>query len=544
MKWFKYILISLIILILFLGIKNMASQKVAKLDPTNQLAQVAKIAQAPTPIENPKITTLAFVGDMMLTRGVESSVQKNFANDYNNLFTNLAPLKEADILFANLEGDVSDVGNNVGSKYSFRMKPEVLPAIKQAGFNVLSFANNHVGDWNVAAFTDTLNRLAQTGLYPIGAGINKTAATSPTVIEKNGIRFGFLGFSDVGPNWLAATENPGILLASDPNLNTIIANAKTTCDVLIVSFHWGIEYQPIHNTRQEYLAHLAIDNGADLIIGHHPHVIEDIETYKDKPIVYSLGNFIFDQYFSKETMEGMLFTATYENKNLIRTDSKIITLNHKFQPEGIFNQADLTKKVVAINNPCPKPNKPSDDLSLLNVGQTISLPDQNYIPNDLEPLASKLESNGNVCLTKEVADSLNLMLAAAKDEGYTIKVSSGFRNFATQKMLYNESLNGHKADTDISLAKPGYSEHQLGTTVDLTGLSINFASAAARFANSPESDWLKANAYLYGFVLSYPKGQEDVTGYKSEPWHYRYVGLDQALLIKNSGQTITEFLAK
>jgi poly-gamma-glutamate capsule biosynthesis protein CapA/YwtB (metallophosphatase superfamily) len=284
-----------------------------------------------------KKTTLYFVGDIMMTRGVENSVVKNFNGDYNKLFENLDKLKEADILFANLEGAVSDKGNNVGSKYSFRMNPEILPVLKNAGFDIVSFANNHIGDWNVTAFKDSLKRLDEIGILKTGAGLDKQEAEKPTIIEKNNIKFGFIGFSDVGPNWMEAkTKIPGILLASDPRLPEIIKNAKEECDVLIVSFHFGEEYKTIHNARQETLAHTAIDNGADMVIGHHPHVIQDIETYKNKVIVYSLGNFIFDQYFSDETMQGMLFIAHFEDKDLVNTEQKLITLNKFYQPEGIF----------------------------------------------------------------------------------------------------------------------------------------------------------------------------------------------------------------
>lgn len=281
-------------------------------------------------------TTLYFVGDIMLDRGVKGSVKKNFAGNYNTLFENITVLQEADILFGNLEGDVSDKGTNVGSKFSFRMDPAVIPALSLAGFDIVSFANNHVGDWNVAAFEDTMARLKEGGILFTGANINKFEAGKPTIIEKKGIKFGFIGFSDVGPNWLQATEkNPGILLASDPHFKEIIEEAKKSVDVLIVSVHWGIEYEKVHNDRQELLAHTAIENGADMVIGHHPHVMEDIETYKGKTIVYSLGNFIFDQYFSKDTMEGMLYQATFNGKDLVATQKKVIKLNATFQPEEI-----------------------------------------------------------------------------------------------------------------------------------------------------------------------------------------------------------------
>ena len=315
-------------------------------------------------LDTDKETILYFVGDIMMTRGVKNSVDKNFNGNYGKLFENLEELKNADILFGNLEGDVSDKGNNVGSKYSFRMEPSVLPVLKEAGFDIVSFANNHVGDWNMPAFKDTIFRLEENGILKTGAGLNKAEAKEPTIIEENGIKFGFIGFSDVGPNWMEVKEdNAGILLASDPNFSEIIKNGKDKCDILIISIHFGEEYKPIHNLRQEYLAHTAIDNGADMVVGHHPHVTEDIEFYKEKPIVYSLGNFIFDQYFSEETMKGMLFEAKYSGKNLISTEQKTIELNKNYQPKGIIKNQDNEQK-KSISSDCPSPNKDYDDLFL------------------------------------------------------------------------------------------------------------------------------------------------------------------------------------
>jgi len=308
------------------------AQNANSLEAVNQLNKNTK-----TKIQEPKkITTIAFVGDIMLDRGVKGSVNKNFAGDYNQLFKNAGELKDYDILFGNLEGAVSNTGNNVGSIYSFRMNPVVMGVLKDAGFDIVSFANNHVGDWNVAGFKDTLVRLDTAGIQHTGAGLNKVESEKVTIIEKNGIKFGFVGFSDVGPNWIQAKEKtPGILLASDPKLPDIIKTAKEQCDVLIVSFHWGTEYQKIHNIRQEKLAHTAIDTGADMVIGHHPHVVQDIRLYKEKPIVYSLGNFIFDQYFSKDTMQGMMYVVTFEDKKIIETSQKTVQLNKFFQIESI-----------------------------------------------------------------------------------------------------------------------------------------------------------------------------------------------------------------
>jgi LAS superfamily LD-carboxypeptidase LdcB/poly-gamma-glutamate capsule biosynthesis protein CapA/YwtB (metallophosphatase superfamily) len=539
MKNIKIISISLLISIIFFVGIVFINEKI-NIKNLDQTAQALKPKQEEPIVKN---TTIYFVGDMMLARGVKSSIDKNFEGDYNRLFENLGELKEADILFANLEGAVSDVGNNVGSKYSFRMDPSILPVIKEAGFDIVSFANNHVGDWNITAFKDTLMRLEENGILKTGAGINKIDATSPTIIEKNGIKFGFLGFTDVGPNWLEAKENTaGILLASDPNINTIITNAKTKCDVLIVSFHWGIEYKTIHNSRQEELAHNAIDNGADMIIGHHPHVIQDIGEYKGKIIVYSLGNFIFDQYFSTDTMRGMLFSATFLGANLKETSHRIITLNKKYQPEGISSVEEIEEKDEENNTACMKSDEDYDDLLLLDLGQEIKLPNINYVPKKLREIDTKYSTRKVICLIDEARDAFENMSQAALSDGYVIKATSGFRSYETQKTLFNNALKVDEKRARISIAKPGHSEHQLGTAVDITGPTVNYSSATGKFSDTPEDFWLRENAHLFGFVQSYPQGKEETTGYRYESWHYRYVGLENAKKIKDGGLTITEFL--
>jgi poly-gamma-glutamate capsule biosynthesis protein CapA/YwtB (metallophosphatase superfamily)/LAS superfamily LD-carboxypeptidase LdcB len=486
----------------------------------------------------PKTTSVYFVGDIMLARNIKNSVHKNFGGDYNRLFENIGELKNADILFTNLEGDVSDKGANVGSIWSFRMDPIVLPALKNFGFDVVSFANNHVGDWGMLAFKDTLHRLRDIDISAVGAGMNKSEAVTPTIIEKNGTKFGFIGFTDVGPNWLPAGQNtPGILLASDPDFANIIQNAKAKCDVLIVSFHWGVEYKKIHNKRQETLAHNAIDNGADMVIGHHPHVIQDTQVYKDKPIVYSLGNFIFDQYFSADTMQGMVFQTTFLGSKLQSTKKQYIYLNKYFQPSGVYDKPDV--------NPCPKPQKSYIDQTYLNIGQSVPLPDKSYVPRDLGPIESTYSASGSiVCMDKDARTQFMNMIKDASKERLDIQISTAFRSYDFQNTLYKQNLVKAKSTTSDAVAKPGYSEHQLGVAMDLTSASIKYAHTSKTFRETPEYTWMKDNAYKYGFIESYPEGKEKITGYIYEPWHYRYVGIEKAKAITESGLTINQFFNK
>lgn len=487
-------------------------------------------------------TTLYFVGDIMLDRGVKSSVENNFEGNYDKLFENLTDLKKADILFGNLEGPISDIGNNVGSKYSFRMEPAVLDSLEKAGFDIFSFANNHVGDWNTSAFKDTLLRLKARDIKKTGAGLNKKEAVTPTIIEKNGIKFGFLGFSDVGPNWMESKENsPGILLASDPNFEEIIKKAKQDSDVLIVSFHFGEEYKTVHNQRQENLSHLAVDAGANLVIGHHPHVIQDIEYYKEVPIVYSLGNFIFDQHFSKETMRGMIFKITFEENEIKEIKKQVIILNKQYQPMGIYEEKNIDDIEEIVYSSCPKPSKEYDDMTFLNLNQENSLPDTSYIPQNLVEIGN-LATREDICLIQEAKKSLALMITKAKEDNLNIKATSAYRSFSYQENLLENAIKNGNKNASIAIAKAGYSEHQLGTAIDLSGSSIGYASTLTRFGGTPEDLWLNENAHKYGFVQSYPINKEEITGYMYEPWHYRYLGPEIATKIKKSGLTITEFL--
>jgi len=285
----------------------------------------------------PKSVSISFLGDLMLDRGVRSSVTKNFAGDYSVLFEKLGMLHDSDIVFGNLEGVASDAGKDGGSLYSFRMDPSVIPALKGAGFSVLSVANNHVGDWGYAAYVDTLARLKENEILYTGGGVNSTEAETPVIIERGGLKIGFLGFSDKGPEWMKATaESAGILSSYNPRFAEIIKNASSKVDFLIVSFHFGEEYKTIHDKRQELLAHTAIDNGAKIVVGHHPHVAQDTEVYRNGYIMYSLGNAIFDQGFSLNTMQGLMVNILLDEYGEMTVQKNIIKLNRVFQPDSVI----------------------------------------------------------------------------------------------------------------------------------------------------------------------------------------------------------------
>lgn len=509
--------------------------------PINTIGEITNpIPTVPQPVR------MVFVGDIMFDRGVEASVNRNYNGDFSKLFEKVTIVRDADIAFANLEGPVTDKGNNVGSKYSFQMNPRVLPVIKNTGFDIVSFANNHVGDWNIEGFTDTLKRLNEINLAFTGAGTTKPEAEQVKIIEKNGIKIGFIAFSDVGPNWIAAKEtSPGLLIASDPNRTEIIKNAKSQVDFLIVSYHWGTEYKPF-NDRQKTLAESSIDAGADLIIGHHPHVIQDYAEYNGKLIFYSLGNFMFDQPFSSETLHGLVVDltinpdGTYQSVNLILSQQdktyKIIELR-EFDRDQDAVLKSTEKKII-----CPQPKDPNQTNKwLYPVSQDLGL--GNYIPSNLIPIPKTISVRGASiqCLTESTVSALEKMTSAAKKAGLSLVVSSAYRSSSIQTTLFNNNEAANPDQEYPSVAKPQHSEHQLGTVVDFrSGSDVAFTLEA--FGGSPEYAWMAQHAHEYGFVRSYPDGKQSVTGYASEPWHWRYVGVDYATQAKQSGLTLIEFL--
>lgn len=278
--------------------------------------------------------SLLFAGDMMMNRGVEKKIKNAGGGDWNFPFKLIGyDLSNADITFANLEGPVSDQGADLHNLYSFHMNPAVIDAIKTAGVDIVSLANNHIGDWGRSALEDTMRRLHKAGIEYAGAGWNRVEALSPAIFELRGKRIGYLAFSDVGPTALAAGEaTPGIALADLKTVQNATRLAAAQVDILVVSFHYGDEYQLEATERQKELAHAAIDAGARVVVGHHPHVVEPVEEYDGGIILYSLGNFIFDQYFSKETMSGMLVKIEFEGDNITATIPMPVTLNKDYQP--------------------------------------------------------------------------------------------------------------------------------------------------------------------------------------------------------------------
>jgi poly-gamma-glutamate capsule biosynthesis protein CapA/YwtB (metallophosphatase superfamily) len=294
-----------------------------------------------------KAIRLFFVGDVMFDRGVEHYLDKYGQGDFRFPFLNIKEkLEEGDLLFGNLEGSISDRGNRVGSIYSFRFRPEAISGLTFAGFDMLSLANNHMLDYQRIALEDTMNILRENGIDYVGAGFNKDEAFSVRIKEVKGIRIGFLAYTNLGTeNWKAGENYSGMAWINKSNIESLaedIKVAKENVDILIISLHSGEEYAKEPNNFQVLFSQRAIVAGADLIVGHHPHVVQGIEEYiplieegRDKKkgwIAYSLGNFVFDQSFSQETMESIILTVEIKEKEINEVGWEKIRMNQYYQP--------------------------------------------------------------------------------------------------------------------------------------------------------------------------------------------------------------------
>lgn len=263
-----------------------------------------------------KPLTIMAVGDILLSRHVGAKIEQ--AKNPNFPFEKLKTvLESANITFGNLECPLSQNPFPIRKGLVFRCPSKYVPGLLSAGFDVLSTANNHALDQGILDLEFTIDYLKSQNILPVGSGSTLEMAWQPVIIERDGRKIGFLAASYASVNDNGKSTNSYIARVEDTaRLKSEIFNLKSKADFIIVSMHAGTEYTRTPNPKQIEFAHAAIDTGADVIIGHHPHWIQTIEIYRGKPIFYSLGNFVFDQEWSRETKEGLLIRLKIENKKL------------------------------------------------------------------------------------------------------------------------------------------------------------------------------------------------------------------------------------
>ena len=236
---------------------------------------------------------LQAVGDIILTGKVQDVVLQK---GWHFPFCQVAEkLKGGDVIFGCLAGPLSYRGKPNPSKPQgsphFRIDPRAIEGLKYAGFNVLVLANNHILDYGEIALLDTLELLEREGIMYVGAGRSEAEARRPIIVESQGLKVAFLAYTYTYP---ATSKRPGAALIREKDIKADVHKAKALADTVVVSLHHGIEYSDYPLPAHISLAHKIVDWGAHLILGHHPHVLQGIEHYRDGVIAYSLGNFVID----------------------------------------------------------------------------------------------------------------------------------------------------------------------------------------------------------------------------------------------------------
>lgn len=268
------------------------------------------------------ITFLA-MGDIMLSRNVAGQMFKNGKDSYWPFRSLEDTLHSTDFNFANLESPFSgsDDFPSTGSLV-FNAPTWTLPGLGQYNFKVLNLANNHALDQGKDGLLYTKSALIREGLTPVGVGANLKDAWQGQVYSVKGVRVGFIGASYSSINDGGQVKNDYVARIEDTaKLKAAIADLRTRADYVVVTMHAGVEYTRTPNSAQTTFARTAIDYGADIVIGAHPHWIQTNEIYKGKPIYYSLGNFVFDQMFSQDTKEGLMLKITLTKAGACATNA-------------------------------------------------------------------------------------------------------------------------------------------------------------------------------------------------------------------------------
>jgi poly-gamma-glutamate synthesis protein (capsule biosynthesis protein) len=267
--------------------------------------------------------TIVAAGDLMLGSWTQDVILQN---GYSYPFKNLEEiLISADIVFANLEAPFGEGGEAYPKQYSFQVHPQLIDVISAGHINLVSIANNHIMDFGVESLKRTTKLLENNNIFFAGAGMELNEARKAALFSMNGQKIAFVAYSLTFPEEFWATDtSAGTCFPYHSYVYDDIKKLDSQNDNVIVSCHWGQESSETPKNYQIELAHKLIDAGADLILGHHPHVVQGIEYYKGKLIAYSLGNFIFGSY-SKKAKESILLKLSISKTQIIRTE--IIPIN-------------------------------------------------------------------------------------------------------------------------------------------------------------------------------------------------------------------------
>ena len=243
-------------------------------------------------------------------------------------------LAGADLAMANFENPAPDAFRFHEHGTVFSADPALIQGLANAGLDWVSLANNHIGDAGARGLLQTIASLDGQAIAHGGAGLGVAAAHAAALLDVGGITVGILGYDTIAPSyWATGADDVGSAHMTPDALTADVAAARAAgADVVIVFPHWGVEYTTRVSAQQAELGHAAIDAGADLVIGNHPHWAGAVEIYKGKPIWYALGNFVFDQTWSEPTMEGITLELTFDGARLVQARMRPHLILDRAQP--------------------------------------------------------------------------------------------------------------------------------------------------------------------------------------------------------------------
>lgn len=318
-------LIALLVLLVVLSAVVYIGQGWWERPPQTGGKQGQQVTQEPEP---PQMWSMAACGDVMLGRGVATAMSQ-YGMFYP--FEQMAELlQSADLTFGNLESPLSQQGTPIpGKGIWLRGDPKAAEALKEAGFDVMSIANNHILDYESPALLDTLVYLRQQGIDPVGAGKNLDEAVQPVIKEVNGCKIAFIAATEMADifwdysyqrTFEARPDRPGVQKLDADKLVEAVSSLKGDVDIIVVSLHWGTEYSDYPLDVQRETAHRLVDAGAKLVLGHHPHCLQGMEVYNDSLIAYSMGNFIFDKQRRDKCQESVMLKIIFSDLNIDKVE--------------------------------------------------------------------------------------------------------------------------------------------------------------------------------------------------------------------------------
>jgi poly-gamma-glutamate capsule biosynthesis protein CapA/YwtB (metallophosphatase superfamily) len=283
----------------------------------------------PLPTETPTLSpppqiTLLFTGVIVPARCVQAAIDER--GDANYIYDEVRGfISSADIAVGTLNTTLSDASIHTGciQTYVLVSDSRSAAAANLAGIDVMSVATNHIKNCSGAscaqdgnqAFLDTLANLRSYGIQPVGAGLNLEEAMQPVVVDVQGVRFGIVSLGMVEPLAFAGQDTPGIAELNDENLRAAIDAARQVSDVVIAMPHWGPEDTPDPNTYQLHFAQVAVEAGADVVVGNHTHVVQAIQQIDGIDVFYGLGNFVFDQTWDRAHQQGVMLRLHFAGTN-------------------------------------------------------------------------------------------------------------------------------------------------------------------------------------------------------------------------------------